>query len=86
MSEKATATAKEVLEKFGRVQRKTKFNYPCPRCGHYTMNGELVRNALSRRADVYVCDQCGTNEAMCDYLGIEDKIEDWSLVVSLRAQ
>lgn len=85
MSKKAISTAKEVVENFGKVQRRTKFNYPCPRCGHYTMDGELVRNALSRRADVYICDQCGTNEAMCDCLGIDDNLDDWSLVVSLRA-
>lgn len=85
MAKKAIASAKEVVENFGKVQRNSKFNYPCPRCGHNTMDENPVRNALSRRADVYICDQCGSHEAMCDYLGIEDNLEDWSLVVSLRA-
>lgn len=85
MSRKKVTPAKELLDDFGKVQRRSKFNYPCPRCGHYTMNSELIMNSLSRKADVYICDQCGTNEAMCDYLGIEDNLEDWSFVFSLRA-
>ena len=32
---------------------------PCPRCGEDWMK-ELATNALSRVADVYVCDDCGT--------------------------
>lgn len=85
MSKKAVTPAKEIVEDFAKVQRNSEFNYPCPRCGQHTMDGKLVRNALSRRADVYICDQCGTNEAMCDFLGIDDNLEDWSIVVSLRA-
>lgn len=85
MSMKKVTTANELLDNFGKVQRKSEFNYPCPRCGHYTMDGELIMNSLSRRANVYICDQCGTDEAMLDYIGCKDNLEDWSLVVSLRA-
>ena len=37
---------------------------PCPRCGRDTMKPILHTNALSRHEDVYVCDACGTNEAL----------------------
>jgi len=84
MSMKKVTTAKELLDNFGKVQRKSEFNYPCPRCGHYTMDGELIMNSLSRRANVYICEHCGTDEAMLDYAGIHEDPESWSLVRSLR--
>ena len=37
---------------------------PCPRCGKDTMGEDPMRNALSRQADVMVCDSCGQNEAV----------------------
>lgn len=37
---------------------------PCPRCGKICMDEEsATRNALSRRADVYICDKCGKEES-----------------------
>lgn len=41
---------------------------PCPRCGQYLMNNNLYRNALSRYADIYICDSCGSDEAFNDFL------------------
>jgi predicted RNA-binding Zn-ribbon protein involved in translation (DUF1610 family) len=38
--------------------------YPCPRCGSDTMSDKIARNALSRIADVQICDACGTDEAL----------------------
>lgn len=35
----------------------------CPRCGR-PMRENLYHNALSRQADVYVCDICGMDEAL----------------------
>ena len=40
---------------------------PCPRCGRLTMKESLYTNAISRRADVYVCDNCGRIEAVEDF-------------------
>lgn len=40
---------------------------PCPRCGKMKLKKELGENALSRRADIYICDSCGTEEALEDY-------------------
>ena len=41
---------------------------PCPRCGEDRMKAPVHTNALSRVADVYVCDACGTAEALLAYL------------------
>lgn len=40
--------------------------YLCPRCGFDRMHQKAARNALSRRADIMVCDRCGTEEALED--------------------
>lgn len=32
----------------------------CPRCGRDTMTPDLLTNALSRKADIMICDECGT--------------------------
>ncbi len=40
----------------------------CPRCGRDSMNPEIHRNATSRHADLYVCDDCGTAEALLDMM------------------
>lgn len=44
------------MQEFGKVTR-------CPRCGG-RMAGTASRHAISRNADVYVCDECGTREAL----------------------
>lgn len=37
---------------------------PCPRCGKLCMDEEsATRNALSRRASIYICDKCGREES-----------------------
>lgn len=44
----------------------------CPRCGLDRMKPELYTNALSREAgeaEIMVCDQCGTEEAMIEHDG-----------------
>ena len=40
----------------------------CPRCGQDSMNPAIHRNALSRHADVYICDDCGTAEALLEMM------------------
>ncbi len=36
----------------------------CPRCGQMAIKPRLHTNALSRAADIYVCDTCGNLEAL----------------------
>ena len=53
---------------------------PCPRCGRKTMKDAIHTNALSRHADIYICDQCGMDEAMLDFMRNPLPIEDWACV------
>lgn len=52
---------------------------PCPRCGMVRMRPDLYSNAFSRRANIYICDQCGTAEAVEDYQNTSHKlpVEGW---------
>ena len=38
----------------------------CLRCGN-PLNDRLMVNSLSRHAKIYICQQCGSDEAMRDY-------------------
>ena len=41
----------------------------CPRCKQVRLYKDLALNALSRRDnDTYICSDCGTAEAMEDYI------------------
>ena len=52
----------------------------CPRCGRDTLKPALVTNALSRHADgIFVCDDCGTTEAMLDFMQNPLPLECWAL-------
>ena len=63
-----------------RARQATGEHMPCPRCGRDTMKPALHTNALSRHADdVYVCDDCGTAEAMLDFMRSPLPIESWAL-------
>ena len=41
---------------------------PCPRCGRDRMKKNIHTNALSRHADIYICDACGTEEALLKFM------------------
>lgn len=70
--------AKVRLEAFKQVQLRDP-SKPCPRCGRKTMNPEgVLKNAVSRHADVYVCDTCGTEEALQDFSGTPDPLKEWA--------
>ena len=49
-----------------------------PRCGADTMKHPMHTNALSRHADLYVCDSCGTAEALLDFMGQTYPLYQWS--------
>ena len=52
----------------------------CPRCGLGHMNKDVSRNALSRRADIMICDICGNIEAIEDIPGnAKLPLEKWAL-------
>lgn len=49
----------------------------CPRCGKNTMDKVLHRNALSRIADIMVCDSCGMDEAKLAYMNAPESLYTW---------
>ena len=52
----------------------------CPRCGTDSMDKDISHNALSRRADVMVCNICGNVEAIEDMPGNTSlPLEKWEL-------
>lgn len=57
---------------------------PCPRCGGLCMDEEsATRNSLSRRANVYICDKCGREEADEDMSSKKEaamSLNDWFAV------
>ena len=58
--------AKTLIERF--AQKQPGGHFACPRCGKMTMDAESVtHNALSRRIGCYICDTCGTVEALEDF-------------------
>ena len=50
----------------------------CPRCGADTMKHPMHINALSRHADLYICDSCGTAEALLDFMGQTYPLHQWN--------
>lgn len=70
--------AKDLIEKFAQKQEGGFF--PCPRCGRMAMADKPTRNALSRRASVYVCDACGMEEALEDMTGTQVPLDRWDIV------
>ena len=50
----------------------------CPRCGADNMKHPLHTNALSRMLDIYICDACGTTEAMLAHMNQQSPLTDWA--------
>lgn len=70
--------SKAIIEQFAEKQQGGHF--ACPRCGRMAMNEESVtRNALSRRVDVYICDSCGTLEALEDMMDSRSPLTSWAI-------
>ena len=67
------------IARYWRIRQASGKKLPCPRCGRATMKKDLCTNALSRHAQgVYICDECGTAEAMRDYLDIPLSLRQWA--------
>ena len=57
---------------------------PCPRCGSFTMKPALHTNAISRHADIYVCDGCSTEEAMLVFMNNPLPMRCWAALLPKR--
>ena len=51
----------------------------CPRCGQNKLKSPLTHNALSRYADLYVCDECGLTEVGLAMMNNPLSIEQWAV-------
>lgn len=56
----------------------------CPRCGQFMMKPDLHTNALSRHADIYICDSCGTEEAMLVFMNSPMPMNSWAALMPKR--
>lgn len=73
--------ARVLIAEFSKKQQDGHF--ACPRCGKKKMDSESVtRNALSRRATVYICDSCGMAEAMEDMANSRTPLTAWAIVAA----
>ena len=71
------AEVKESLDHLG----KTRQTGPrCPRCGAEPDCYDHQQQAISRYAEIMVCNTCGTVEAMEDFLGEKTSLTDWAIV------
>ena len=70
--------AKTLIERF--AQKQPGGHFACPRCGKMTMDAESVtHNALSRRIGCYICDTCGTVEALEDFAHKQNSLNVWAI-------
>lgn len=76
--------ARVLIAEFSKKQQGGHF--ACPRCGKMAMDSESVtHNALSRRATVYVCDACGTQEALEDMMDSRTPLTEWAIAQDAEA-
>lgn len=73
----ATAAAKRAVDEFAKKQ--VDGLHICPRCGRLTVKARLTTNALSRHADVYICDACGNDEAVREMKEDPLLLKDWAI-------
>lgn len=80
-------SAKKIIEDYAREQKESS-SIICPRCGgNKKMYTKAERNALSRHANVYICSQCGMDEAVRDMIGTEPlNFEEWAIVKQLKRE
>lgn len=85
---KTIEEAKNLIESLQGLQENPPraHSFPCPRCGHDRMDEKPVRNALSRYASVYICDQCGTDEALRDMRGDVLPLNEWAMVAGFDSE
>ena len=50
----------------------------CPRCGRDTLKEIIHTNALSRHTDIYICDACGTKEALLKFMSNPLPLHEWA--------
>lgn len=78
-----TAISEAVIKEYKQKQLDG-VKMPCPRCGADRMRVPATYNALSRQADIYVCDICGMEEAIYAAKGNQLPMKYWDLYARLE--
>lgn len=73
----SAAVAKMAVDEFAKAQENGV--HFCPRCGRFSVKEQLSTNAMSRHANVYICDACGMDEAIRDFKGETLLLKDWAI-------
>ena len=73
----AATAAKAKVDAFAKIQ--SDGTHFCPRCGNLTVKDRLHTNALSRHANIYICDACGVHEAILDMMKTPLPLKDWAI-------
>lgn len=71
--------AKLFIEELNLIQE-SGVPFPCPRCGHDRMKEPMAHNAISRHADILICSECGTDEAMRVAFDSPLPFTEWSVI------
>ncbi len=58
----------------------------CPRCGCDKIKPRIHTNAHSRHADIYICDDCGTAEALLQFMNNPLPLSEWACFNAGRAE
>ena len=74
------ASEAEVKESLNHLGKMRQTGPRCPRCGATPDCYEHQQQALSRYADIQICNSCGTEEALADFCGQPKPLKDWAIV------
>lgn len=85
----AAVFAKKAVDAYARTQKRKKGTRSygpqyCPRCGGWVLKSRLSANALSRYADIYICEACGLDEATRAFRGDPLPLKDWAIAQKRR--
>ena len=61
-----------------RARQEAEEHMLCPRCGADTMKHPVHTNAMSRVADIFICDACGTTEALLAHMNQQTPLTNWA--------
>lgn len=77
---------KELIKAYRVIQETPAFRTRCPRCGGNTMAADMDENCLSRLEDIYICNQCGREEAAFDFAGEVKPLDEWYAIRLMKGE
>lgn len=77
---------KKHIATYRMLQEIPALDMPCPRCGKNKLKSDMIQNCLSRHEDIYICNECGQDEAGFDMAGLAIPLEKWYAVRFLNGE